>query len=291
MKLTQIAAGVAIAMAASVASADYVSIGFDENEIYKDTDRNNYAPSVQFGFSPLADSPLMITGHFRENLDDASDERHASDNRQQIGVSYSLSSGDFTVAPDVAVRREGTEDDNKVSYRFTLNNAYQVNEDLRAYLNFFTFTRKAIAKEQTASKKYSALETTLGANYALTSTNNLDVYLFNAKEKDKAISAEYNFWRVGTSLSHKFNDALSGNVFARYTFKENDKKAGVTTDTGKDWRLGVGLNYAINEDWSIGGNAFYTQDYKTYDTGSKTAEQNKEDSKKYVYSLWFTRSF
>ena len=297
MKLTHIATGIVIAMAASVASADYLKFGFDENEVYTGSDAatNVYRPTIVFGVNPIANSPLKIEGYMRESVDDRSTSQDASNTRSQLKFSYAMDFGDYTFAPAIRLRRDAKDGSHDRELHLFANNSYKLSDAASVFLNLYVNNWTNKPADGSQQKKHLDYEVALGTKLALTSMNTFSVQVFTEQKKAKSnnASAEVNNqdWELRASLSHKFNDALSGNVFGRYTFKDQEESNGVTSDTAKDFRLGVGLKHAVNEDWSVSGNVFYQQEHKSFASGTNTADQNKDASKKYVYSLWVTRSF
>ena len=292
MKISKIAAGVTLAVAASVASADYVKFGFDENEVKRsDSETNNYSPAIAFGFQPVEGSPLKIAGYLRETFDDKSSGQKASNTRTQLKFSYKITSGDYTFAPAIRFRRDGKKESHEREIHLFANNSYKLNDSSSVFLNLYLNNWTDYKADNAGTKiKHFDYEVALGMNYALTSANDLNVQLFTEQAKTKGDAGKKTAdWEVRAAVGHKFDDALSGNVFGRYTFKDTDNSA---TDTdkksAKDWRLGAGLEYALDQDWTVSGEIFYTQDYKTY---GANAEADKKKSKEYVYSLWITRSF
>ena len=117
MKLTQVAAGVAMSMVAATSAyaGNYVQFGFDENEIYTATadgvNNNSVHSYLGFQVMPVENSPLAISGSFNYLDFDSPGKRNDSNRtRTQLFVAYQGDLGNFTFAPKVGFRHHDYAD-------------------------------------------------------------------------------------------------------------------------------------------------------------------------------------
>ena len=277
MKLTQIAAGVVIAMAASVAAADYVQIGFDENEYMLDepagVNTSSYNTAVNFGFSPIADSPLGISGSFSSRIYDASNQRGSDFTRQQLYVNYKWTAGDFTFSPKAGIRRNDKVSARDMEYRLYPNFGYKLSDSTSVHLNTFFNSIRSTPDTGSATKKFN-YEVLAGVKHSLTSVDYVKFELFTEQTKNKETDVKGDRRQLRAAYGHNFGD-VSAELFGRYDVKKESDDV----DQGKETRIGLKANYIMNDDWSVSGVAWHNTD------------RDNDAEAKLVYSLFIKRSF
>ena len=309
MRFSKIAIGVVLSIAAfSSYAANYIDIGFEENEIRTSEDDgqngNFYQTYMGFGFTPLETLPFQVIGSISSLQADDPSNRDSWDRvRKQLYVAYKWQIGDFTFAPMAGVRHHTYSDGDRrdTEVRFFPNLNYKVSDSTDVYLGGYVSTIPTQNKDRSGAtedyKNYTDYkhELELGVKYKLSSNQYFKVGAFSEIDtfEDKAPDAYEGLNQLMLRLAYGGNitDSLFVEGIARFDIQRDKEFVGLDTRDEKRNRYGVNFGYTLDQDWKVHGMVYYqTEDNKAHDGNGNVIDAD-DTSDKIVYSLMIRRSF
>ena len=311
MKFSKIAMSVILSVAAmsSAQAANYVDLGFEENEV-KTTDAegqngNFYQTYIGFGFSPIEASPFSISGSMSDLRADATSNRTNWDRvRKQLYVGYKWQMNDLTFSPLAGIRTHtyavsGEKTDTEI--RFFPNLNYKVSDNTNVFLGGYTSlipTRNVDRSGATAEyKSYTDYkhELEIGLSHKLSAGQYVKATVFSeidTFEDKKAGDYEgLNQVMLRFAYGRQITDALFLEGIARFDVQRDKEYVGLATRDEKRNRYGVNFGYTLDQDWKVHGMVYYqTEDNKGHD-GNGNVVNAEDNNDKIVYSLMLRRSF
>lgn len=311
MRLSKIAIGVVLSVAAlsSAHAANYIDIGFEENEIRtSEVDGENgnfYQTYMGFGFTPLEASPFQVIGSMSSLRADASVNRDGWDRvRTQLYVAYKWQIGDLTFAPMAGIRHHtystnGNKSDTEIRFFPGLN--YKVSDSTDVFFNGYLATIPTKNEDRSGAttdyKNYTDYkhELELGVKYKLSENQYVKVGAFSeidTFEDKKANDYEaLNQLMLRLAYGGNITDSLFVEGIARFDIHRDKEYVGLETRDEKRNRYGINFGYTLDQDWRIHGMVYYqTEDNKAHDNNGYMIDADNTNDK-IVYSLMIRRNF